>query len=72
MQMLDTFPLIRDLNLDHVDEEGYASLRCQWQFCPNESMVQPDVEHQDSIRDHDGLYAAALLQFFPNVTGPRE
>jgi hypothetical protein len=70
--MLDTFPLIRDLNLDHVDEEGYASLRCQWQFCPNGWMVRPDIEHQDSIWDHDGLYAAAWLQFFPNVTVPEK
>jgi hypothetical protein len=68
--MFDTFPLIRDLNLDYIDEEGYASLRCQWLMCPDGWLIKPELDHEDSVVERQGLYAAAWTQFFPNASVP--
>jgi len=73
--MLDTLPLIQRLNLDHVDKEGYASLRCNWMHCPK-SQVDPVLGHEDDFWEIKGLYASAWTQFFPKdpipdaVAGP--
>lgn len=40
--MLDTLPLIQRLNLDHVDKEGYASLRCNW-VCKRKDATQRNL-----------------------------
>lgn len=70
LQMLDTFPQINNLNLDHVSEEGFASLRCNWMTCPR-PQVEPKLGHDDGFWEYDGLYAAAWADFFPNVTIPK-
>jgi hypothetical protein len=67
--MLDTLPLIKKLNLDHVDKEGYASLRCNWMHCPK-SQVNPVLGHEDDFWGIEGLYASAYTQFFPKDPVP--
>jgi hypothetical protein len=67
--MLDTLPLIKNLNLDHVDKEGYASLRCNWMHCPK-SQVDPILGHEDDFWGIQGLYASAWTQFFPKDPVP--
>jgi hypothetical protein len=67
--MLDTLPLIQRLNLDHVQKEGYASLRCNWQHCPG-AQVEPVLGHQDDFWDIKGLFASAWTLFFPHETLP--
>lgn len=73
--MLDTLPLIKSLKLDHVDKEGYASLRCNWMHCPK-AQVEPVLGHIDDFWQIKGLFASAWTEFFPNepvpagVTGP--
>ncbi|KAK4561279.1 hypothetical protein LTR86_004596 [Recurvomyces mirabilis] len=74
-QMLDTLPLIQKLRLEHVDEEGYAALRCNWNHCPKVEVV-PALNEDDDFWSFDGLYAKAWTKFFPHddlptgVTGP--
>ncbi|KAI1610042.1 hypothetical protein EDD36DRAFT_422114 [Exophiala viscosa] len=67
--MYDTYPEIANLNLDHVVEEGYATLRCNWKICP-ETTVEPLLGHQDSTWESHGLWAQAFSEFFPNQTIP--
>lgn len=73
--MLDTLPLINRLNLDHVDKEGYASLRCNWMHCPK-AQVTPILGHEDDFWGIEGLFASAFKLFFPQdpipdaVAGP--
>jgi hypothetical protein len=73
--MLDTLPLVKRLNLNYVEKEGYASLRCNWMQCPN-AQVEPILDFTDDFWDIKGLYASAWTEFFPNeplpdaVTGP--
>ncbi|GAB7328322.1 hypothetical protein MBLNU13_g00318t1 [Cladosporium sp. NU13] len=57
------------LNLDHVDKEGYASLRCNWMHCP-EAQVKPVLGHEDDFWGITGLYASAWTQFFPKDPVP--
>jgi hypothetical protein len=67
--MLDTLPLIKRLNLDHVDKEGYTSLRCNWMHCPK-AQVNPVLGHEDDFWGIQGLYASAWTQFFPKDPVP--
>ena len=67
--MLDTLPLIQRLNLDHVEKEGYASLRCNWLYCPG-AQVEPVLGYEDGFYETTGLYASAWTLFFPHEPIP--
>jgi hypothetical protein len=69
--MFDTLPLIQQLRLEHVDEEGYAALRCNWERCPGPGVI-PNPDQTDSLWTSNGLYATAWERFFPNETLPTE
>lgn len=73
--MLDTLPLIERMDLEYVDKEGYASLRCNWMQCPK-AQVTPILGHEDDFWGIEGLFASAFELFFPQdpipdaVAGP--
>ncbi|THY27433.1 hypothetical protein D6D00_04931 [Aureobasidium pullulans] len=67
--MYDTYPLINNLDLNYVDSEGYANLRCNWKQCP-EPYIVPVLGHEDTIWEAHGDYADAWQTIFPNETMP--
>ncbi|KAK5105748.1 hypothetical protein LTR62_002184 [Meristemomyces frigidus] len=53
------------------NEQGYASLRCNWMHCPG-VQVKPELGYEDDFWPITGLYASAYHQFFPSETIPIE
>jgi hypothetical protein len=64
--MYDTLPTIKNLDLDYVNLEGYANLRCNWKDCPRPYII-PDLGHEDSPMEAHGTYAEAWVEFFPDA-----
>ncbi len=67
--MYDTSRSIQQLKLDHVEDEGYASLRCAWApGCP--LSIEPDPTVNDGIFGIISEYYFAWEIFFPGVPVP--
>lgn len=69
--MYDTLPTIKNLDLDYVNLEGYANLRCNWKDCPRPYII-PDLGHEDSPMEAHGTYAEAWVEFFPDERLPEK
>ncbi|KAI9713341.1 MAG: hypothetical protein M1828_001434 [Chrysothrix sp. TS-e1954] len=69
--MYDHVPVLRSLQLAHVTNVGYASLRCTWEpGCP--VRLRPEVSAQDGIFGIRSEYAKSFKQLFPGADVPRE
>ena len=74
---VDGVPMIRNLRLQHVEEEGFTNVRCTWVLgCPHEVTPRLDSttasENDYSTVRVEAAYADAYRQFFPTQTVPEQ
>lgn len=72
--MYDGVPMIRRLRLSHVDEVGYANLRCTWTIgCPSEIQhLHPNASSLEPQAETEAAFLPAFREFFPELSEPSE
>lgn len=67
--MYDGIPILQNLRVSHIHEEGYANLRCCWTLgCP--AQIHPNKEHEVGDKESETQYRAAFMELFPNLPVP--
>ncbi|KAB8339069.1 hypothetical protein FH972_022005 [Carpinus fangiana] len=69
--MYDHVPVLKKLEMNYVDETGYASLRCTWEpGCPVN--IRPGVNKDDGLFGYERSYAEAWETFWPGEPIPEK
>ncbi|KAK2799981.1 hypothetical protein FQN51_006410 [Onygenales sp. PD_10] len=69
--LYDNVPVIKNIQLPYLSEQGYVNLRCVWSLgCPIEIRPYTDSEREAIHAGHD--YKAGFEQLFPGVPVPTE
>ena len=66
--MYDGVPMLQKLRLSHVDDVGYANLRCTWVLgCPHELTLKGNEEKMAAT---EKAYLPAFKELFPELPLP--
>ncbi|KAI9864028.1 MAG: hypothetical protein M1813_003344 [Trichoglossum hirsutum] len=69
--MYDGVPVLRSLQLNHVKERGYVSLRCTWALgCPAELRPLKPTANTDYRSQSEAAYASVFRVLFPGTPVP--
>lgn len=69
--MTDGVPVLQALRLSHVQDVGFAALRCSWSLgCPSELHPLSPSDGNDDRSQNERAYATAYRELFPNTTVP--
>ena len=68
---MDGVPVLRSLQLNHVQKRGYVSLRCTWALgCPAELHPLSPSKGMDDRSQNEAAYSSVFRTLFPNATVP--
>lgn len=69
--LYDGVPVLRSLQLNHVQKRGYVSLRCTWALgCPAELHPLSPSKGTDDRSQNEAAYSSVFRTLFPNATVP--